>query len=131
MTLRFAFICLVAGLTLGLLFGGCDSPEAFHKQPFAECQDVVIWNSPAQDCVNSGGVYETKEWPRGSGKQENVCNFCDTKPAQRCQQTSGDLYSYRCETPGYERCWTPTGAVKYANCEYMGIYCVASCSEVD
>lgn len=49
----------------------------------------------------------------------------------RCVQTPGDLYSYRCATKGYERCWTPTGDVKYQDCEYMGIWCVASCSEVD
>ncbi len=49
----------------------------------------------------------------------------------QCEKTPGDLYSYTCATPGYERCWTATGTVKYADCEYMGVYCVASCSEVD
>lgn len=48
-----------------------------------------------------------------------------------CKRTPGDLYSYACETPGYERCWNPNGTVKYADCEYMGIMCVTSCAEVD
>ena len=51
--------------------------------------------------------------------------------AQACQRTPGDLYSYACQTKGYERCLTPAGDVKYADCEYMGIMCVTSCSEVD
>jgi len=51
--------------------------------------------------------------------------------AHQCEKTPGDLYSYTCATKGYERCWNPDGSVKYANCEYMGIICVASCSEVD
>ncbi len=56
--------------------------------------------------------------------------FSESKPAA-CVITPGDLYQYACQNKAYERCWTRTGDVKYSNCEYMGVICVASCSEVD
>lgn len=59
------------------------------------------------------------------------CGQPESFHPQSCQKSPGDLYSYACQTKGYERCLTPTGDVKYADCEYMGIMCVTSCAEVD
>ncbi len=51
--------------------------------------------------------------------------------ASECKKTDGDLYIYACETPGYSRCLTPDGFVKYKGCAVYGDICVKSCSEVD
>jgi len=46
----------------------------------APCTDVVIWQSPAEDCLAAGGSYERKVWPINNGTEQPVCDFCGGNP---------------------------------------------------
>ena len=68
---------LAFALALASIGCGIDKPDSPPSAPLT-CQDVVIWNSPAQDCAASGGVPQVVPWPQATSEAVLTCNFCES-----------------------------------------------------